>query len=96
MPTRSTRSRSCSEIGTILRERLDEEKRGSSSWRVRLTPEHVGAAEPLAETVLPRRTLEGLATADALSRKADKRDAKEMNNLRFRGEDCGLTFRKPG
>jgi tetratricopeptide (TPR) repeat protein len=75
------------EIGTILRERLDEEKRGSEFLArvMQLDPEHVGAAEPLAELYFREgRWKELEPILDALVRKADKRDAKEMNNLYYR------------
>ncbi len=75
------------EIGTIMRERLDEEKRGSEFLArvMQLDPEHVGAAEPLAELYFREgRWKELEPILDALVRKADKRDAKEMNNLYYR------------
>lgn len=75
------------ETGMILRDRLDDEKKGSEFLArvMRLDPEHVGAAEPLADLYFREgRWKELEPVLDALVRKADKRDAKEMNNLYFR------------
>ena len=75
------------EIGTILRERLDDEKKGAE-----FSP--VSCSSTQSTSVPPSRWLSCTSARDVgknLSRsstrwsaKADKRDAKEMNNLYFR------------
>ena len=75
------------EIGTIFRERLDDEpKRAEFLARViALDPEHVGAAEPLSDVYFQQQRWKELEPIlDMLVRKADKRDTKETNQLYYR------------
>ncbi|MCS6914793.1 MAG: tetratricopeptide repeat protein [Myxococcales bacterium] len=75
------------EVGMIYRDRLDDEQKAAEYLArvIALDPEHVGAAEPLAEMYFRDqkwRELEPIL--DMLVRKADRRDTKELNQLYFR------------
>ena len=75
------------EVGTIYRERLDDEQRSAEFLArvIALDPEHVGAAEPLQEMYFrDQRWRELEPILDMLVRKADRRDTKELNQLYFR------------
>ncbi len=75
------------EIGTIFRERLDDEPKSAEFLArvIALDPEHVGAAEPLSDVYFQQQRWKELEPIlDMLVRKADKRDAKETNQLYFR------------
>jgi len=75
------------EIGTIYRERLDEEKAGSEFLArvIALDPEHVGAAEPLADLYFREQRWKELEPIlDMLVRKVDKRDVRETNQIYYR------------
>lgn len=75
------------EVGTIYRDRLDDEDRAEEALArvIALDPEHVGAAEPLAEMYFRDRKWRELEPVlDMLVRKAGRRDTKELNQLYFR------------
>ena len=75
------------EIGSIVRERLDEEQRGAEFLArvIKLDPEHVGAAEPLSDLYFREGKWKELEPIlDMLVRKADRRDARELNQLYYR------------
>ena len=75
------------EIGTIYRERLDDEKAGSEFLArvIALDPEHVGAAEPLSDLYFREgRWKELEPILDMLVRKADRRDTRELQGLYYK------------
>lgn len=75
------------EIGTIFRERLDDEQGGAGFLArvIALDPEHVGAAEPLADLYFREQRWKELEPIlDMLVRKADRRDTKDLNGLYYR------------
>jgi tetratricopeptide (TPR) repeat protein len=75
------------EIGTIYRERLDDEQTsaGFLARVIVLDPEHVGAAEPLSDLYFREgRWKELEPILDMLVRKVDRRDTKDLNQLYYR------------
>jgi tetratricopeptide (TPR) repeat protein len=75
------------EAGVIFKDKLDQEQQAGQLFArvLDLDPEHVGAAEPLAEIYFRDEEWERLEPIlDMLVRKADRKDNRELNQLYYR------------